>query len=108
MPGVEPGEVHEVKIETGLGAGGDDQEGDQSQRKGAVPEQAGNNQHEKKVEAVKELFMVGVLHLPHAAKLLHPGLNFEFLLSHNPDPAGFVPSGQPCGFSAQTFWESLF
>jgi hypothetical protein len=52
--------------------------------------------------------VVGVLHLPHAAKLLHPSLNPEFLLSHNSDSAGFVPFGQPCGFSAQPFWESLF
>jgi hypothetical protein len=57
---------------------------------------------------VEELLMVGVLHLPHAAKLLHPSLNPDFLFSHNSDSAGFVPFGQPCGFSAQPFWESLF
>ena len=66
MTGVEPGKVDKVEVKTGLRAGGDDQERNQSQRKGAVPKQAGKDQDEEEVQPVEELLMVCVLHLPHA------------------------------------------
>ena len=103
MPGVEPREIDEVEVETGLGAGGDDQERDEGERERAVPEQAGDDQYQEEIKAVKELLMVGVLHFPHPAELLHPGLNFEFFLSHNPDSAAFKPVGQPCGCCRWTY-----
>jgi hypothetical protein len=57
---------------------------------------------------VKKLPVIGVLHLPHPAELLHPRLNPEILFGHELHFGHFALAGQPCGFSAQPFWESLF
>jgi len=68
-------EVDKVEIETGLSSCGDDEEWDESQRDGAIPEKATNHQHEKEVEAVEELFVVGVLHLAHPPQLFYPEID---------------------------------
>ena len=70
--GVDAGEVDKVEIETGLGSCGDDEEWNESQRDGAIPEKATNHQHEKEVEAVEEFLVVGVLHLAHSLELFGP------------------------------------
>jgi len=108
VAGVESGEVDKVEVETRLGAGGDDQKRNQGQGEGAVPKQTGDDQDQKEVKTMEEFLVVGVLHLPHPPQLLHPSLNFEFAFCHNPKTGGTSPLGQPCGFSAQPFWESLF
>ena len=75
--GVDAGEVDKVEIETGLGSCGDDEEWNESQRDGAIPEKATNHQHEKEVEAVEEFLVVGVLHLAHSLELFGPKGNQE-------------------------------
>ena len=72
---VNTGEIYKMKVEAGLGSSCDDEEWDKSQRDWAIPKKATNHQHEKEVEAVEKLFMVGVLHLSHPPKLLHPELD---------------------------------
>lgn len=72
---MDAGEIYEMKVEAGLGSCGDDEEWNESQRDGAIPEKATNHQHEKEVEAVEELFVVGVLHLAHPPQLFHPELD---------------------------------
>ena len=69
---MDSGKVDKVKIEAGLGASGDDEEWDKGQRDWAIPKEAANDQNEKEVETVEELFVVGVLHLTHSAKLFGP------------------------------------
>ena len=88
---MDAGKVDKVKIETGLGSGGDDEQGNKGQRHRAVPEKASDRQHEKKVEAVEELFVVGVLHIAHPPKLFHPKGDLLLGLWHS----SFMPSTQP-------------
>ena len=64
--------VDKVEIETGLGSGGDHEDWDKSQRNCAIPEKATYHENEKEIETVEELFVVGVLHLAHPTKLIHP------------------------------------
>ena len=89
--GVDESEVDKVEIKTGLGSGGDNEQGNEGQRYRAIPEKATNRQHEKKVKAVEELFVVGVLHLAHPAELIHPKENLLVGLWHSP----FMPSEEP-------------
>jgi hypothetical protein len=72
---MDTGKVDKVKIEAGLGTGGDDEQGNKGQGDRAIPKEAANDQNEKKVEAVKKLLVVGVLHLSHSAKLFSPQWN---------------------------------
>ena len=88
---VDAGEVDKVEIETGLGSSGDDEQGNKGKRYRTVPKKAGDHQHEKEVEAVEELFVVGVLHLAHSTKLIHPKGNLLVGLWHS----SFMPSAQP-------------
>ena len=85
------GEVDKVEIEAGLGSSGDDEEWDKSQRDWAIPNKAADHENEKEVETVEELFVVGVLHLAHPAKLIHPKGNLLLGLWHS----SFMPSTQP-------------
>ncbi len=89
--GVDAGEVDKVEIETGLRSCSDDEEWDKGQRHRAVPKKAANHENEKEVETVEELFVVGVLHLAHPAKLIHPKGNLVVGLWH----ISFMPSAQP-------------
>ena len=84
-------EVDKVEIETGLGSCGDDEKWNESQRDGAIPEKATNHQHEKEVQTMEELLVVGVLHLAHSAELIHPKENLLVGLWHSP----FMPSEEP-------------
>ena len=86
--GMDAGEVDKVEIETGLGSGGDNEQGNKGKRHRTVPKKAGDHQHEKEVEAVEELLVVGVLHLPHPSKLFHPKSYLFFCLRHQ----GIMPS----------------
>ena len=88
---VDAGEVDKVEIETGLGSCGDDEQGNKGQRHRAVPKKAANHENEKEVETVEELFVVGVLHLAHPAKLIHPKGDLLVGLWHS----SFMPSAQP-------------
>jgi len=88
---VDAGKVDKVKIEAGLGASGDDEEWDKGQRHRAVPEKAADHENEKEVETVEELFVVGVLHLAHSTKLIHPKGDLLVGLWHR----SFMPSAQP-------------
>ena len=88
---VDAGEVDKVEIEAGLGSSGDDEQGNKSQRDRAIPKKASDHQNEKEVEAVEELLVVGVLHLPHPSELLHPKGNLLVGLWHS----SFMPSAQP-------------
>ena len=88
---MDAGEVDKVKIEARLGSGGDDEGWDESQRNWAVPKKAANHENEKEVETVEELFVVGVLHLAHPTKLIHPKGNLLVGLWHS----SFMPSAQP-------------
>jgi hypothetical protein len=83
--------VDKVEIEAGLGSGCDHEEWDNSQRDWAIPEKAAYHENEKEVETVEELFVVGVLHLAHPAKLIHPKVNLVVGLWH----ISFMPSAQP-------------
>ena len=74
---VDAGEVDKVKIETGLGSGGDDEQGNKGQRHRTVPKKASDHQHEKEVKTVEELLVVGVLHLTHSLELFGPKGNQE-------------------------------
>jgi len=85
------GEIDEVEIKTGLGSCGDDEQGNEGQRNRAVPKKAADHENEKEVETVEELFVVGVLHLAHPAKLIHPKGNLVVGLWHS----SFMPSAQP-------------
>ena len=88
---MDAGKVDKVEIEAGLGSGGDHEDWDKSQRHRAVPNQAANHENEKEVEAVEELFMVGVLHLAHPTELIHPKGDLLLGLWHS----SFMPSTQP-------------
>ena len=88
---MDAGEVDKVEIETGLGSCSDDEQGNKGQRHRAVPNQAANHENEKEVEAVEELFMVGVLHLAHPTELIHPKGDLLVGLWHG----SFMPSAQP-------------
>ena len=88
---MDAGEVDKVEIETGLRSCSDDEEWDKGQRHRAVPKKAANHENEKEVETVEELFVVGVLHLAHPAKLIHPKGNLVVGLWH----ISFMPSAQP-------------
>jgi len=88
---MDTGEVDKVEIEAGLGSGCDDEERDKCQRYRAVPKNATNHENEKEVETVEELFVVGVLHLAHSTKLIHPKGNLVVGLWH----ISFMPSAQP-------------
>jgi hypothetical protein len=88
---MDAGEVDKVEIKTGLGSSGDNEQGNEGQRNRAVPEKAANDQQEKEVEAVEELFVIGVLHLAHALKLFSPKGDLLVGLWHSP----FMPSAQP-------------
>jgi hypothetical protein len=88
---VDASEVDKVEIETGLGSSGDDEQGNKCQRNRAIPEKAAYHENEKEVESVEELFVVGVLHLAHPAKLIHPKGNLVVGLWHS----SFMPSAQP-------------
>jgi hypothetical protein len=80
---VDAGEVDKVEIETGLGSCSDDEQGNKGQRHRAVPNQAANHENEKEVEAVEELFVVGVLHLSHPPKLFHPEIDLLSRFFHH-------------------------
>ena len=88
---MDAGEVDKVEIKTGLGSSGDDEQGNKGQRYGAIPKKAGDHQNEKEVEAVEEFLVVGVLHLAHPTKLIHPKGNLLVGLWHS----SFMPSAQP-------------
>ena len=88
---VDAGEVDKVEIETGLGSCSDDEQGNKGQRHRAVPKKAADHENEKEVETVEELFVVGVLHLAHPAKLIHPKGNLVVGLWQ----ISFMPSAQP-------------
>ena len=88
---VDTSEVDKVEIETGLGSCGDDEQGNKGQRHRAVPKKAANHENEKEVETVEELFVVGVLHLAHPTKLIHPKGNLLVGLWHS----SFMPSEEP-------------
>jgi len=88
---VDASEVDEVEIETGLGSGGDDEQGKKGQRHRAVPKKAANHENEKEVKTVKEFFVVDVLHLAHSTKLIHPKGDLLVGLWHS----SFMPSAQP-------------
>ncbi len=87
---MDAGKVDKVEIEAGLGSSGDDEERDKCQRNWAIPEKAAYHENEKEVEAVEELLVVGVLHLAHPTKLIHPG-DLLVVLWHS----SFMPSAQP-------------
>ena len=89
--GMDASEVDKVEIETGLGSSGYDEQGNKGQRHRAVPKKAANHENEKEVETVEELFVVGVLHLAHPTKLIHPKGNLLVGLWHS----SFMPSTQP-------------
>jgi hypothetical protein len=80
-----------MKVEAGLGSSGDNEQGNEGQRYRAIPEKAAYHENEKEVETVEELFVVGVLHLAHPAKLIHPKGNLMVGLWH----ISFMPSAQP-------------
>ena len=88
---MDAGKVDKVKIETGLGSGGDDEQGNKGQRHRTVPKKAADHQHKKEVETVEELFVVDVLHLAHSAELIHPKGDLLVGLWHS----SFMPSAQP-------------
>ena len=88
---MDAGEVDEVEIEAGLGSGCDHEEWDKSQRDWAIPEKAAYYENEKEVETVEELSVVGVLHLAHPTKLIHPKGDLLVGLWHS----SFMPSAQP-------------
>jgi hypothetical protein len=88
---VDASEVDKVEIETGLGPGGDNEQGNKGKRHRTVPKKAANHENEKKVETVEELFVVGVLHLAHSTELIHPEENLLVGLWHSP----FMPSEEP-------------
>ena len=85
------GEVDKVEIEAGLGSSCDHEHGNKGQGDRAVPKKAAYHENEKEVETVEELFMVGVLHLAHPTKLIHPKGNLVVGLWHS----SFMPSTQP-------------
>ena len=60
-------------------AGGDDQDGDEGEGNGTIPEQTGDHQNQEEIKAVKKLLMVGVLHLPHPAELFRKKRNRRIL-----------------------------
>ena len=76
-------EVDKVEIEAGLGSCSDDEEWNKGQGDRAVPKKAANHENEKEVETVKELFVVGVLHLAHPPKLLHPEIDLLSRFFHH-------------------------
>jgi len=80
---VDAGEVDKVEIKTGLGSGGDDEEWDKSQRDWAIPKKAADHENEKEIETVEELLVVGVLHLAHPPKLLHPEIDLLSRFFHH-------------------------
>ena len=84
-------EVDKVEIEAGLGSCGDDEERDKCQRDWAIPEKTADHENEKEVQTMEELFVVGVLHLAHPTKLIHPKGNLVVGLCH----ISFMPSAQP-------------
>ena len=88
---VDAGEVDKVEIETGLSSCGDDEEWDKSQRDWAIPEKTADHENKKEVQTMEELFVVGVLHLAHSTKLIHPKGNLLVGLWHG----SFMPSAQP-------------
>ena len=85
------GEIYKMKVEAGLGSCGDDEEWYKSQRDWAIPEETADHENEKEVQTMEELFVVGVLHLAHSAKLIHPKENLLVGLWHSP----FMPSEEP-------------
>ena len=82
VAGVEPGKVDEVEVKTRLGSGSDDEEGNKSQGDRAIPKKATDYQHEKEVEAMEELLVVGVLHFAHSPKLFRPKRDLLFSFCH--------------------------
>ena len=86
--GMDTGEIDKVEIEAGLGSGGDDEEWNECQRDRAIPKKAADHQQEEEVETMKELLVVGVLHLPHPSELLHPKSDLFFCFRHQ----GIMPS----------------
>ena len=88
---VNTGEIYKMKVEAGLGSGGDNEQGNEGQRYRAIPKKAAYHENEKEVETVEELFVVGVLHLAHPAELIHPKENLLVGLWHSP----FMPSEEP-------------
>ena len=101
--GVNAGKINKMKIEAGLGSGGDDEEGSQCEGKGAIPQKTTDDQQEKEVESVEEFPVVGVLHFPHPAELFHPDFDLrggclhpnEFAPSSGPVPVCFMSFSKP-------------
>jgi hypothetical protein len=80
---MDTGKVDKVEIKTGLGSSGDNEQGNKGEGNGAVPKKAADHENEKEVETVEELFVVGVLHLAHASKLLHPEIDLLSRFFHH-------------------------
>ena len=55
VPGMEARKIDKMEIKTGLGSGGDDQEWNQGEGDGVVPEQTGDHQGHNQIKAVEKL-----------------------------------------------------